>query len=194
LAAATRWLAFGRPAARTPLDVPIALLVVMAGVGLAVSALPAVSSGKLWGIVLGISVYYAVISQAADARWLVRGLQALILLGVGIALVGFVAVDWSAARIVDIGWLNAVYARLPTLVRGLPSSGVPHANDLINARELGGVLALLLPLALVRCCFTPRLTALERGALAAASVCMGGILLLTPTLSAIGGVSVAGGR
>src|SRR5438067_88482 len=88
LAAASRGLAFGRPAVRTPLDVPIGLLALASGIGLAVSPLPSVSSAKLWGIVLGISVFYALVSQARHERWLARAVQAVIALGVLVAAVG----------------------------------------------------------------------------------------------------------
>jgi len=65
---ALRGLATGRWLVRTPLDRPIAILLVMTFVGLYVSVDRTLSLPKLYGILLGFAVYYVTVAQVTSAR------------------------------------------------------------------------------------------------------------------------------
>ncbi|MBI2888040.1 MAG: O-antigen ligase family protein [Chloroflexi bacterium] len=186
-----RWAQTGRPSHPTPMDRPLLLLALMTLVGAAVSSFPQASASKLWGIILGICLYYALANRVESdvaQRWSGYGLAAL---GTGIAGAALLGTDWSYAGLTLPPWLETLYGALPTLIRGLPGSGVPRATDLFNPREVGGSLALLLPVAAVLC-WTWRRPIWPRGVLlAGATALMAVVLLLTQTLSALGGVVVA---
>ena len=187
-----RWLVRGRPTPPTALDRPVAHLGVMAGVGCLVSAVPEASASKLWGIVLGLALYYALVDVLARSQSYSLALGGLILVGVGIAAVALVGTDWTSAPIVDVAGLRAVYPLLPTLVRGIPGSGIPRDTELFNPREIGGILALLLPLAMVPLLCLRVSGPMRLLPLAAAAIVMGFVLVLTQAPSAIAGVAVAG--
>jgi hypothetical protein len=141
-----RLVAFGRLTLPTASDLPLAILVLTAVTGFLVSADPAMSRAKLWGIVLQVALFYAAVKGLGHrpSRWpAFRGATALLVaLTAAVALLGLVGTDWASARLLD---LPQVYERLPRLVRGLPGSGVPVASDLFHPREVAATLAMLLP-------------------------------------------------
>ena len=67
-----RWLDLGRLTYRTPLDVPELGLLVMAFVGYAILADSTLSQAKLWGIILGVAVYCALLNNLRDQRSIMR--------------------------------------------------------------------------------------------------------------------------
>jgi hypothetical protein len=185
----TRWVATGQPARRTPLDLPLALLALAGLVAFLASTHPDAAASKALGLLLGISVYYAVLDLGVTEvgrAWCGRGLA---LACAGLALFGLVATDWRSAAVVQVPVLDEVYARLPSLVRGLPGSGVTGSGDRINPRELGGMLALLAPCALL-------VGLAERGRparylLFAGAVLGGLVAALTQSVSAVAGLGIA---
>jgi len=181
-----RVIAFGRFSVPTGMDAPLVLIVVTALVGYWISADPAMSHAKLWGIVLQVALFYGVANglRSLEAiRWM-AGL--LLAATVGVAVLSLVGTDWASVRLIDLPWL---YDRLPNLVRGLPGSGVPVATDLFNPRHIGGTMAMLLPVPLALLFFGRgwRVTLL-----AAAAVLMGSVtLLLAQPPQAILGLALA---
>lgn len=139
---ACRWVARGRPSIGTALDGANLILLLMTGVGLAVSVDPALSQSKVWGMVLGFVVFYAVANGLRGEAQIVRGGQVLGLLALALAIASFLGTDWSNVRLVSI---PAIYDNLPTLIRGLPGSGVPRTSDLFHPRQVGAMMGLLLP-------------------------------------------------
>src|SRR5438105_4540772 len=137
------WKRGGKGPAMSLALVPIALLCAMALVGTAVSAEPAISASKLWGILLGAATYVAASTACDDPRW--RKAMALSLAAIGtlVALAALVGADWSYPRVFSAPWLEQLYESLPALISGVPGSGVPRESDLFNPREVGGSLSLL---------------------------------------------------
>ena len=181
-----RAIAFGRLTVPTGMEAPLALLVLMALVGFWISADPAMSRAKLWGIVLQVALFYGVVNGLRSARG-VRWMAGLLLAAtVGVALLSVVGTDWASVRLIDLPWL---YDRLPNLVRGLPGSGVPVATDLFNPRHVGATMAMLLPVALALLLFGRDrwLRLLSAGALVVSGV----TLLLSQALQAILGLTLA---
>jgi putative inorganic carbon (HCO3(-)) transporter len=141
-----RRLALGRLTHRTPLDVPVLVLLIMTFVGYVVSADPALSRAKLWGIILGVAVFYALLNGLPDRPSIMLMARLAVAGTVVLALVALVGTDWSAVRLVD---LSPLYDRIPTLIRGLPGSGVAPTQELFHPRQVGATMAMLLPLAVV---------------------------------------------
>ncbi len=181
-----RWLATGRLTTRTPLDLPILLLGLMAAIGTVVSVDPSMSQAKLWGLVLQAALFFALVNGLRDERSLKRMALVFVGLTTAVASLALFGTDWSAVRLLDLPW---VYNRLPSLVRGLPGSGVPRASTLFHPREVGAALAMLLPIpaALLFFGLDRRLRLLSALAVAAGAV----VLLLTQSLSALLGLGIA---
>jgi len=133
-----RWRVRGRLTPRTPLDVPIILLMGMLAVSVLVSADLERSFPKLAGMLWGIAVYYAIVNWIRSERqveWWVLGLTAL---GAGVAIAAFFGTQWSVSgkllpsQVYD--WLPRVVANVPGTIQGL-----------INPNEAGGSLAFVVP-------------------------------------------------
>ncbi|MBN1886780.1 MAG: O-antigen ligase family protein [Thermoflexales bacterium] len=180
-----RWRANGRLTVATPANAPAAIVAVMTLVGYAVSAEPATSWAKLWGLGLGLAILYGLANSLRSERQVVAGGAFLACLTLGVAGLSLVGTDWRAVRIVELPWL---YEHLPTLIRGLPGSGVPRATDLFHPREVGATMGLLLPAFVALMLFGQRwwLRGLSAVALAAGGL----ILLLSQSLQAMAGLGV----
>ena len=138
-----RWLAHGRLTARTPLDVPLLILLVMTTVGLWATFDLARSFPKLCGILLGVALFYALANSVRAERgvWLTVGL--LLAGGVAIALVSLVGTRWAARKVpLLLPFLLPLYDRFPVLLQG-----IPRAEQGFNANQVGGTLVLFIPLA-----------------------------------------------
>jgi putative inorganic carbon (HCO3(-)) transporter len=143
---ACRWVSSGRPSARTAMDVPIILLLIMTGVSLIPSVNLDLSLNRMWIIILGVALFYGMVNGLHTERHLHLMGVALVLVGLAVALVSLVGTDWKIGILVD---MPAIYDRLPgPLIRGLPGSGVLEEYDLVNPRVVAGALAILLPVPL----------------------------------------------
>ena len=139
-----RWRTIGRPTLRTPMDIPILCMLIMLPVSLWVSAMPEVSLPKLLGIILGVAFFYGVVNSAKSAKGVWVWTALLLTFGLGISCLSLVGTDWFAHKVLP---LNPIYERLPRLIHNVTSSpgGGFHPN------QVGGALALLLPLSLTTC-------------------------------------------
>ena len=133
-----RWVGYGRLTVRTPMDAPMALLLLTALLGLYVSVDISRSLPFLWRLILGMAVFYGLANGVRDKAQLRQVAAILVLAGLGLALVGLVGTDWSTQRLLDPGF----YGRLPRLVRD-----VEDARS-FNPRVTGLALATLLPVPL----------------------------------------------
>src|SRR5262249_22140206 len=149
-----------------------------------------VSAGRVAGVLLGLGLYYALLNAGSAAR--ARAAGALTAAGVVLAVAGLLGADWSLAPALAGGWLTGVYGALSALGERLPGEALARALELSNPRDVGGVLALVLPVTVVRL-WSGRHGARPGGlALAgAAVVLMLVVLLLSQSVSAAGGVLLA---
>ncbi len=189
-----RWLASGHISVRTSMDLPIATLLAMLPLSLYASVDLSLSLPKLTGILLGVAVYYAVVNTTQNTGDVRRVLLMLVLAGGAIAVVGLLGTDWTAKFPV----LEAVYERLPRLIRRVPHS---YAEGAIHPNELGGMMALFVPflasLSLgladpeARQRFGQRVRILSQTLIVATLLLTGLTLLLTQSRSAWIGVALA---
>lgn len=133
-----RWRVRGRLMPRTPLDVSIALLMVMLLVSVVVSADLDRSFPKLAGIVWGIAIAYALIEyirSEQDVEWMAVGVAGI---GAGVALLTLLGTEWiSSGKLLP----SQVYAFLPRLLRNVPGT----IQGWIHPNEAGGSLAFIVP-------------------------------------------------
>jgi putative inorganic carbon (HCO3(-)) transporter len=146
------WQHFGRPAWRT-LESSIRYLLVgvlsAAVIGFICSADPGLSLPKLANILYGMTLGVIAARTARD-QWgkdLLR--TGLLLASVGVAAVGLVGTEWNSSK---FGWFAAVHARLPRL-SGAVVDSFGNIQPGIHPNEVGGVLALLLPIACAQAIF-----------------------------------------
>jgi O-antigen ligase len=141
LAAVLSW-AGRRELCRTPLDGPILLILFQVGVSFWASALP----GKTWVVACqlgaGLVAYYTIVNWSRDRARLWWAVAALVLLGLGLALVAPFAVDWVREGKTFLP--PALYRLFPLL---LPDSIHPNvmAGSLVTLMPLPLALFLALP-------------------------------------------------
>ena len=133
-----RWVAHGRLTLRTPLDWPLLGLLAMLPVSVWASTDFARSQPKLWGIILGAAAFYCVVNTTRRERDAERWVWALVTAAVGVSALALVSIEWSH----KFHWLFPVYERFPRLSVDIPGT----ATGRLDANEVGGTLALFLPL------------------------------------------------
>lgn len=170
----------------SPMTLPAVVIVGFAVLGTIVAPQPAQSLTRLSSILIGFFLFVA----AANHRWSRRQIAGAGagLIGVGVisALVGTFGGRWEDGAFIFP--LPALYDRIPSLIVGLPGAVKPPV-ELIHPRLVGGTLALLLPMAIAGIVASP-----SRGYRAwcwAGALGMGGVLLLSQSVSAIAGAIVA---
>jgi putative inorganic carbon (HCO3(-)) transporter len=128
----------------TPFNLPILLLLLSVPLSLYASVDMRVSLPKLAGILLGLCLFYALVSSRTSTSGPAFAAFLLLLCGLAISLLALVATDWNTAKLPLLGNL-AQY--LPRLIASIPHPLKQGGG--INANEVGGALALILPLNLV---------------------------------------------
>jgi len=140
LAIPTLWIcrrvALGHLIPRTPLDVPLILLMLMVLVSLYATFDISFSLPKITGMLLGLAVYYAVVEAAADRRSWVLALGGFMLAGVGVAALGLLGTRW-----------NPKFAIFGPILQWLPPriTGLPGAGEGFNPNEVAGALLWVAP-------------------------------------------------
>ncbi len=119
----------------TPLDWPVLLLLVQAGLGFWASAQPDKSWVTACQLGAGLVAYYALVNWSRDRVRLGWALAALLVMGVGLALMAPFAVDWFRNRKTFLP--AELYRAFPLL---LPDS--------IHPNVMAGALVTLMPLPL----------------------------------------------
>jgi putative inorganic carbon (HCO3(-)) transporter len=131
-----RWLAYGRITRRTPLDWPLIFMLLW----LSVNYWAAVNKADAWEalspLIIGVALYLALLNwPPADRRpQLLGGL--IVLLGVGLAFTTPLFTDLAIGKLFRISELVSLQERLAA---ALPGN--------VNANQVGGVLAVVIPLA-----------------------------------------------
>ncbi len=182
----------GRWSVRTRYDLAFGGLLLV----LPLTLLPVVqwdaSLPKLLTLLAGAGMVYALANSLRDRKRLMIAIYAVaVAYGGGLALAGLVGTDWLPSKFLP---LDAVYSRLPRLVQGVTEAG---ALGGIHPNELGGALALIVPLTLALAVAALRggigwQWASRRmlvGFLVAVLLLEAGVLVLTQSRSAFAGVA-----
>ena len=132
------WLA-RKISTRTPFDIPIILLLILLPFNLAISPNLFLSLPKIYGIILGIAFFYAIVNHISSPRDLKLAIFLLALLGLAIAIAGLIGTDWAQSKIISASFL---YDRLPRFIQGIPRS---IAGGFAR-NGIGGTLTFTIPL------------------------------------------------
>lgn len=138
-----RWWVQGWVSVVTPVDLPVAILVGMVGVGVWATYDLGVSFPKIAGVLYGVALAYAFANAVHTRRGLWIGVTGLALLGAGVIVLGYLGTSWSSTAQMPVirPWVEALQDRFPRQV-----SGVPRAEEGFNTNQVAGTVALLLPL------------------------------------------------
>lgn len=135
---AARWWSTGRLTVTTPMDLPILGILVMVPVSLYASIDWTLSLPKVYGIILSIVIFYAVVNQVHMLQNIWLTIWGLILASLAIALLGLIGTDWPENKLFV---LPQLYEHLPQVIQGIPRSleGGFHPNG------IGGTLIFFTP-------------------------------------------------
>ena len=132
-------LAAGRfPFRRTPFDLPLAVFLAMAGIGVWAAYEPGAARAKLWMLLAAVLVFYALAGQPQANLKALAGLLAL--LGAGLALAFLLEHDWQAQP-ADLQILNQIGKRWMAVRPRMP---IPA----LFPNMAGGIIAMCLPFSL----------------------------------------------
>jgi len=133
-----RWVTTGTLSARTPMDMPVLAILILVPVSLYASVDWTLSLPKVYGIILGVALFYALVNWIHTTREVWLAALLVVLTSVAFALLGLVGTDWSESKLFA---LPQIYGRLPHLIRGIPRSlgGGFHPNG------IGGTLIFFVP-------------------------------------------------
>ncbi len=124
---------------RTPFDLPIVLLLVLLPFNLSISPNWFLSLTKIYGILLGIAFFYAIVNRISTPRDLSLVIFLLAILCLTIAFAGLIGTDWAQTKIVSASF---IYDRLPRFIQGIPRS---IAGGFAR-NGIGGTLTFTIPL------------------------------------------------
>lgn len=133
------WIVRGRLSLATPMDMPLLALLALLPLSLYISIDRALSLPKVYGLVLGINIFYLLVNLVRTRSLLRLVIPALIILALGITLLGLVGSDWTFA---SGSFLDPIYNRIPHLINVVPRA----TTSGINANTIGGALAFFVPL------------------------------------------------
>lgn len=138
-----RWFAQGKLSVRTPIDIPVLVLILMVPVTLWAAALPQKTQPQVTRLVAGILLFYAIVNWADTHSRLRMLLDAFVLLSILLALIAPFGVEWLTTKypLLPIG----LFERLPLLL-----------SDPANPNVMAGFLIILLPIAYAFLLFTWR--------------------------------------
>jgi len=140
-----RWLAWGHPTRRTPVDWPFFLMLLMVPVTLWATALPDVTWPAVYQFMAGVAVFYGVANWVRTPGRLRLAGWGLVGTGVLLAAIApFGTVSWKTGR---LPFLAPLYRHIP---RVFPET--------INGNVLAGALVLTVPMALALLIFQPSRT------------------------------------
>jgi O-antigen ligase/polysaccharide polymerase Wzy-like membrane protein len=125
---------------RTPLNASLFLLLCMVVVSIAVTFDVRFSLGKVSGVVLGVSWFWAMTRWITTRQRMAAGLAAFLAAGGVLALVALLGVSW----ITKFSAFGSVIDRLPKIIRGLPG-----AEEGFQANAVAGCLVLFIPLQII---------------------------------------------
>jgi len=134
-----RWWSTGRLTHTTLFNSPILLLLTCVPLSFSVTIDAAQSLPKVYGIVLGVAFFYAIVNAVMTRRDLAGATLWLVIVCAAIALAGLVGTDWAQGKIISVSF---IYDHLPRFIQGIPRS---LAGGFAR-NGVGGTLAFVIPL------------------------------------------------
>jgi len=122
----------------TPMDLPIFGILALLPISLLASTDWSLSLPKVYGVILGISIFYAVVNAISTISRLELAIMGIILLSISVAFLGLIGTDWTTSKLFSLPW---VYGHLPRLIPGVPRS----ISGGIQPNIVGGALTFFIP-------------------------------------------------
>ena len=143
VAVAALWLVYlllsGRLSFATPMDLPILALLGLLPLSLAISIDWELSLPKIYGLVLGIGMFYLIVNNLRNYDRLHLAVLALILLGIGTAVLGLITINATSD-------LLSFLPPLQNLLRRIQPGSFSAGERGVNANTIGGALTFFVPL------------------------------------------------
>jgi putative inorganic carbon (hco3(-)) transporter len=143
VAIAALWLVYlllsGRLSFATPLDLPILVLLGLLPLSLAISIDWELSLPKIYGLLLGIGMFYLIVNNLRNYDRLHLAILALILLGIGTAILGLITINATSD-------LLSFLPPLQNLLRRIQPGSFSAGERGVNANTIGGALTFFVPL------------------------------------------------
>ena len=124
------WIFTGRLTYASPMDLPILVMLGLLPLSLVISIDPSLSLPKIYGLVLSIALFFVIINLLRNYQRLKLAILALIILGLGTALLGLLV----SPRMIS---------RLPQLATLFPLGATENG---VNPNTVGGALTFFVPL------------------------------------------------
>ncbi|MBI5035629.1 MAG: O-antigen ligase family protein [Chloroflexi bacterium] len=134
-----RWWTTKRLTLTTPFDLPILLLLAWLPLSLSVSIYTWQSLPKVYGVILGVTFFYAIVNTIQSRRDLSWAVFWLVVVCAAISFAGLVGTDWAQNKIISASF---IYDRLPRFIQGIPRS---IAGGFAR-NGVGGTLTFVVPL------------------------------------------------
>lgn len=137
------WLVYaligGRLTFATPMDLPILGLLGLLPLSLSISIDWSLSLPKVYGLILGIVLFYLAVNTVRNYSRLQLAIWALILLGMGTAFLGLLTADWTRGRFTLVATIQQKLMGLLHLSSTIAETGEANVNT------IGGALTFFVP-------------------------------------------------
>lgn len=133
------WRFSGKFNLPSPLDFPVLILLLLAGLSLTISLDKELALPKFYGLLLGVISYYFIVIYISDKRDLRLPIIALVVMPIVLALMGLV----TSPRILSISFVSSFLSILPQISNLFYSTA---SNEIINPNTLAGALSFFVPL------------------------------------------------
>ena len=174
-----RWLAYGKPGRRTPVDIGVVTLIFTIPVTLWVTAFPQTTHVQVYRLLLGILFFYSIINWTRTPKHLSLVVIGTLVVGLILAFGSLISVQWVTSKLAFIP--AGIYLRFTQLV-----------SDTVNPNVMAGSIILVLPVAISILLFARKTGSWGMQIFAFSSlVACSGILLLTQSRSALIALALA---
>lgn len=170
--ALVRWAGSGRLGYRTPMDFGIVLIELMAVVTVLITALPDLTYPQVMRLLIGIGLFYSIVSWVSSVKKIESSLLATIMIGVILAGTALISVQWVVDK---LRFLNFTFlTRLPEIIQ-----------DRVHPNVMAGNLAIFVPFALGAGIFSGKHYSLAaRACLVGLALAISGVIILTQSRGA----------
>jgi putative inorganic carbon (hco3(-)) transporter len=168
-----RWLGTGKLTVRTPIDLPVAFLLLVLPIVMIVTAIPEKTIPQILRLISGIALFYAIVNWSTS-QFRLR------LIVTGIIAAGFVLVIMSP---ISVTWV--VDSKLPFLPISIYDRFSILVSDTVHPNVMAGNLAMFFPITIGLLTFSWKwLSRLERSWTLVVALSIGAVVVLTKSRGA----------
>ena len=136
-----RWAQHRRLTVRTPVDIPLLVILIMLLVTFYATAVFSLTWVALCQIIAGIALFYALVNRLRSGKDLLTSGKGLVLVGAGLAILAPLSTNWQTAKVFS---LPQVYGHL-----------LMFFPETMHPNVLAGALVMVIPISLALLLYTP---------------------------------------